>query len=148
MLDALGARTIYAAQHRHDTPHDFVDVERLLREADIVSLHAPLTEQTRGMIDPLRMKPGAILINTARGELVDDAALVEALRSGHLRGAGLDVFAQEPLPPQHPLLALSNVVLSPHIAWLTPETLVRSLAVAHDNCGRLRAGDSLLHRVI
>src|SRR3546814_10783657 len=76
------------------------------------------------------MKKGAVLVNTARGELVDQARLVEALTSGHLRGAGLDVFGEEPLPRGNPLLGLPNTVLAPHIAWLTPETLVRSLTVA------------------
>jgi phosphoglycerate dehydrogenase-like enzyme len=100
------------------------------------------------MIDPLAMKRGSLLINTARGELVNHRRLVEALQSGHLRGAGLDVFAEEPLPPDDPILALPNVVLAPHIAWLTPETLARSLAVAYDNCVRLDAGQPLLNRVI
>ena len=89
-----------------------------------------------------------MLVNTARGELVDEARLVEALTSGHLRGAGLDVFAEEPLPRGNPLLGLPNAVLAPHIAWLTPETLVRSLTVAHENCRRLAAGEPLLHQVI
>jgi len=94
------------------------------------------------------MKPGAILINTARGGLVDEAALVEALQGGHLRSAGLDVFAEEPLPADSPLLALDNVVLMPHVAWLTPETLDRSLEVAVDNMRRLRDGAELRFRVM
>src|SRR3546814_2640033 len=84
----------------------------------------------------------------SRGELVDQARLVEALASGHLRGAGLDVFAEEPLPRGNPLLGLPSAVLAPHIAWLTPETLVRSLTVAHENCRRLGVGEALLHRVV
>ena len=108
----------------------------------------PLTDETRASVDPFAMKKGAVLVNTARGELVDEARLVEALTSGHLRGAGLDVFAEEPLPPGNPLLGLPGVVLAPHIAWLTPETLVRSLTVAHENCRRLAAGETLLHQVI
>jgi phosphoglycerate dehydrogenase-like enzyme len=108
----------------------------------------PLTDETRGAVDPLAMKKGAVLVNTARGELVDAARLVEALASGHLRGAGLDVFDREPVAPGDPLLALPNVVLAPHIAWLTPETLVRSLSVAHENIRRLGAGEALLHRVV
>ena len=87
-------------------------------------------------------------MTTARGELVDEARLVEALTSGHLRGAGLDVFAEEPLPRGNPLLGLSNAVIAPHIAWLTPETLVRSLTVAQENCRRLAAGEALLHQVV
>jgi phosphoglycerate dehydrogenase-like enzyme len=147
-LDALGARVVYTAHHPRDVPYEFLPLERLLAESDIVSLHAPLTDETRNMIDPAAMKPGAVLINTARGELVDEDKLVAALQSGHLRGAGLDVFAAEPLPSDHPLLTLPNTVLSPHIAWLTPETLARSLTVAHENCRRLDAGEPLLHQVV
>jgi phosphoglycerate dehydrogenase-like enzyme len=127
-------------------PYAFLPLAQLIAQADVVSLHAPLTPETRGMVDPCAMKRGAILINTARGELIDEATLVEALESGHLRGAGLDVFADEPLA-RSPLFALPNVVLSPHIAWLTPETLARSLAVAAENCRRLGAGEPLLHKV-
>ncbi len=85
------------------------------------------------------MKPTAILINTARGRLVDDAALHAAMKHGCLRGAGLDVFAQESLAASHPLLKLPNVVLSPYISWLTPESLDRSIQVAVQNCCRLDA---------
>ena len=148
VLAALGARLVYTARSPRDLPYDYLPLDRLLAESDIVSLHIPLTEETRGSIDPMAMKPGAVLVNTARGELVDEARLVQALTSGHLRGAGLDVFAAEPVPADNPLLALPSVVLAPHIAWLTPETLVRSLDVAHENCRRLSAGEPLLHQVV
>jgi phosphoglycerate dehydrogenase-like enzyme len=94
------------------------------------------------------MPTGAVLVNTARGGLVDEVALVAALRSGQLRAAGLDVFVREPIDPASPLLELPNVVASPHIAWLTPETLERSVGVAFENCRRLRDGEPLLHRVV
>ena len=94
------------------------------------------------------MKPGATLVNTARGGLVDEAALVTALRSGRLRAAGLDVFQTEPPDVGSPLLALDNVVVSPHVAWLTQETWARSLIVAVENCRRLAEGEDLLHRVM
>lgn len=148
VLAALGARVIYTARSKHDAPYEFVPLAQLLAEADIVSLHIPLTDETRASIDPLAMKPRSVLINTARGELVDEARLVKALQSGHLLGAGLDVFADEPLPNDSALLSLQNVVVAPHIAWLTPETLERSLAVAHENCRRVAAGEALLHRVV
>jgi phosphoglycerate dehydrogenase-like enzyme len=151
-LEALGARVIYTARSpKPDLPGRFVALEDLLTSADIVSLHLPLTPQTEGLIGRAAlaaMKPGAILVNTARGGLVDEAALIEALQSGRLRGAGLDVFAAEPVDPASALLTLPNVVLAPHQAWLTPETLDRSLVVAFENCRRLRAGETLLNQVV
>ena len=95
-----------------------------------------------------RMKPGAVLVNTARGGLVDQTALTEALAGGKLAGAGLDVFVHEPHDASEPLFQLPNVVLTPHIAWLTTGTFDRSFALAAENCRRLAAGEPLLHRVI
>ena len=151
VLVALGARVIYASR----TPKECAFGERrtldeLLAAADIVSLHVPAQPGMPPVLgaDAIRqMKPGSILINTARGSLVDEIALAKALREGHLRAAGLDVLANEPARANDPLLALANVVATPHIAWLTPETLVRSVAVAVENCRRLRDGDGLLHQV-
>ena len=100
------------------------DLDTLLREADVVSLHCPLTEETRGLMDAAafaKMKPGSILINTARGAVVDTAALVAALRSGHLRGAGLDVYPDEPHIPAE-LLTYDNVVCTPHTGTNTAQT--------------------------
>ena len=148
VLAALGAKVVYTARNRRECPYEYRYFNDLIAEADIVSLHIPLTDETRASVDPFAMKKGAVLVNTARGELVDQARPVEALTTGHLRGAGLDVFAEEPLPRGNPLLGLPGVVLAPHIAWLTPETLVRSLTVAHENCRRLVAGETLLHQVV
>lgn len=115
----------------------FVDLDTLLAESDVVSLHLLLDEQTRGFLSAerlARLRPGAILVNTARGALVDEAALIEALRAGRLRHAALDVFTEEPLPPAHPLTALDNVTLSAHSAFRTPESsetlLRRALDIA------------------
>jgi phosphoglycerate dehydrogenase-like enzyme len=151
-LHALGARVIYTARSSHAAAAaEYVTLDALLARSDIVSLHCPATPETIGMISRdaiARMKPGAVLVNTARGELVDETALVDALRSGHLRAAGLDVFGREPIAADNPLFALSNVVLTPHVGWLTPETLARSMTVAFENCRRVAAGEALLHRVV
>lgn len=151
-LTALGAEVIYTARAaKPEVPYPFVGFDELLARADILSLNAPATPETRGLINAealARMKPGAIIVNTARGELIDEAALVAAIKSGHIAGAGLDVFQTEPTPPDNPLFALPQVVLAPHIAWLTPETLERSIAVARDNCRRLAAGELLVNRVV
>ncbi len=102
----------------------YVRLETLLRESDVVSLHPRLSDTTRGLITARHltlMKPTAFLINTARGPIVDEAALVAALRDRRIAGAALDVFDEEPLPPDHPLLALDNVVLTPHLGYVTHE---------------------------
>jgi phosphoglycerate dehydrogenase-like enzyme len=149
-LAALGAKVSVHARTAPDDGVPSVPLDDLLGAADVVSLHLPTTDATRGLLDARRiagMKTGAILINTARGALVDEAALVAALENGLLAGAGLDVFAREPLAPDHRLLGLPNVVLTPHVAWMTPGTWRRSLAVMAENCRRLLAGEPLLHRV-
>jgi phosphoglycerate dehydrogenase-like enzyme len=152
VLVALGCEVVYAARHEvADAVGRHVTLEALLAGADIVSLHVPLTDATERMIDAealARMKPGAVLINTARGGLVDQPALVAALRSGHLGGAGLDVFETEPAAADNPLFGLANVVVSPHVGWLTTGTFDRSFALAAENCRRLAAGETLLHRVV
>ncbi len=122
---------------------EFVDLRTLLTESDLVTLHVPLTPSTERMIgarELAMMKPGAILINTARGRVVDEAALVEALGSGHLAGAGLDVFEQEPLPADSPLRALDNVLLTPHIAFLTEESMEECSFITVLNIEQFAAG--------
>jgi phosphoglycerate dehydrogenase-like enzyme len=152
ILKSMDARVIYTdLKPSPDATDAFRELPDLLSEADIVSLHVPLTSTTGNLIDRQRlamMRPGAILINTARGGLVEQPALLEALRSGHLGAAGLDVFATEPVPADEALLQLDNVVVSPHLSWLTTGTLDRSLKVAVENCRRLEAGEPLLHRVV
>jgi len=122
---------------------DWLELDELLAVSDVVSMHLRLSDISRGFLGAdriARMKPGAILLNTARGPIVDEAALVDALRSGRLRGAGLDVFDTEPLPAGHPLTALGNVVLSPHCAGITPEALEAGLRMAVDNVHRFLEG--------
>ncbi len=122
----------------------------LLAESDIVSLHLPLTEATEGMLDRAAlalMKRDAVLVNTSRGAVVDEDALVDALRTGGLAAAGLDVFAVEPIPAGNPLLGLDNVVLTPHVTWYTVDTMRRYLEHAVDNCRRLRDGRELANVV-
>ena len=152
VLEALGSRVLYTASSpKQDAIGEWRTLPSLLAEADVVSLHLPLTPETEHMLDAEAigtMKPGAVLVNTARGGLVDEAALVEALHSGRLGAAALDVFPEEPLPPGNELLALDNVVVTPHVAWLTPETFERSLALAAENCRRLARGEALLNRVV
>lgn len=152
VLKSLGAKLIYNTRTpKADAEATFVSLDELLATADIVSLHCPATPETIGMISREafgRMKHGAILVNTARGELVDEEALFDSLKSGALAAAGLDVFANEPIGAGHPLFSLSNVVVTPHIAWFSPETLRRSIAIAMENCRRIASGEKLLHQVV
>jgi len=151
ILKAMGARIIYTATTEKNTDDaEFVGLGDVLGAADILSLHIPLTPDTTNLIDASafeKMKPGAVLVNTSRGGVVDQNALMDALKAGPLRAAGLDVYATEPISPDDPLLELDNVTLTPHIAWLTRETFKRSIAIAVENCVRLRGGNELLHRV-
>jgi len=120
-----------------------VDLDTLLQRSDVVSLHCPLTPQTRGLIDAeriARMKPGALLLNTGRGPLVNEADLAAALHSGHLGGAGLDVLSLEPPDPTNPLLQAPNCVITPHIAWATRGARQRLIEAAAANGAAILAG--------
>jgi len=120
---------------------DWQPLERLLARADVLTLHCPLTEQTERMINRARlgrMKRGTCLINTGRGGLLDEGAVAEALRTGHLAGAGLDVLSQEPPPADNPLLRAPRCVITPHMAWATVEARNRLMAIAVDNLRRFQ----------
>jgi D-3-phosphoglycerate dehydrogenase len=122
---------------------EFVDLDELLTESDAVSLHLLLNDETRGFVSRAcieAMKPGVILINTARGALVDEEAMIDALKSDHIRHAGLDVFNIEPLPAGHALTKLPNVTLSAHSAFRTPEASENLIGAAWAHCRRI-AGD-------
>jgi len=118
----------------------FVDLDTLLAESDVLSVHLLLTDETRGFLSAERLaklRPGTILVNTARGAIVDEAAMIAALRSGHLRHAALDVFNKEPLEPGHELSTLPNVTLSAHSAFRTPEASQNLIRRALDIAKRI-----------
>jgi len=136
MAKGLGMNVIaYNRTPRADTPCPLVDLDTLLAESDVVSLNLVLNDETRGFLSReriARMKPGALLVNTARGALVDEQALIDALKSGHIRHAGLDVFHNEPLKADHPLAQLPNVTLTAHAAFRTAEASMTLLRRAID----------------
>ena len=129
---------------REDLAAEPVPFDDLLRESDLVSLHVPLTRRTRRMISDRElelMKPTAFLISDARGAVVDERALYQALKNGRIAGAALDVLEQEPTPADNPLFDLDNVVITPHMAGFSYETSVRTARFAYDNVRRTVAGD-------
>jgi len=136
MANGLGMKAIaYNRTALGDAPCPLVDIDTLLARADIVSLNLVLNDETRGFLDAkriARMKPGALLVNTARGALADEAALIAALKGGHIRHAGLDVFHDEPLKAGHPLAQLPNVTLTAHAAFRTIEASMTLLRRAID----------------
>jgi D-3-phosphoglycerate dehydrogenase len=140
---ALGAGMRVIAWNRTAKTHpgvEFVDLNTLLVASHVISLHLLLNDETRGFISRQRiasMRPGVILVNTARGAIVDEAAMIEALKSGHIRHAGLDVYNVEPLPVDHPLTKLPNVTLSAHSAFRTPEASENLMHAAWEHCRRI-----------
>ncbi|MEE3258230.1 MAG: NAD(P)-dependent oxidoreductase, partial [Candidatus Latescibacterota bacterium] len=127
-----------------------VDLSEALARADILSLHVPLLPQTRGLIgtaELAQMRPTALLINTCRGPVVDETALIAALREQQILGAGLDVFEREPLAPDHPLLNMPNALLTPHAAGITHDTWSRRGAFAFANLRRVWAGAKPLSQI-
>ncbi|MFB4281419.1 MULTISPECIES: NAD(P)-dependent oxidoreductase [unclassified Nonomuraea] len=132
MFRALGCQVSYWTRTPRPDP-GFEDLETLVSACDVVVVVIALSDETRGLVDPGRMKQGALLVNAARGGVVDQPALVAALREGRLGGAALDVFDVEPLPAGDPLRELPNVLLSPHVAGVTPEATGRLLTATLDN---------------
>jgi len=139
LCSALGAKVLVFRRASSTQPCEFdteSDFHHFLSRLDILSLHCPLTPSTRGLIGAAELaclKPSALLINTARGPVVNEAALVEALRQGRLRGAGLDTFDIEPLPAHHALTELPNVLLSPHVAGVTQQAAAQVAMITAEN---------------
>jgi phosphoglycerate dehydrogenase-like enzyme len=149
IVSAMGANVLHTST-RDDGHSGWRSLDDLLDASDIVSLHLPLTRQTKDLIDAnalTRMGEHAVIVNTSRGAIIDESALVDALREGRLAAAGLDVFAVEPVPADNPLLTLDNVVVTPHVTWYTLDTMRRYLAEAVDNCERLRDSQPLANVV-
>lgn len=147
LCHAFGCR-IVAYNPRPKEAADYIEqlpLEQVLAQADVLSLHCPLNESTRGLIGAeqlARMKPTAILINTARGPVVDSAALAEALNAGRLAGAGVDVFEQEPpLDPAHPLLSARNTLVTPHVAFATEQSMLLRARIVFDTLTAYLAGE-------
>lgn len=129
----------------------YVTPDELLAESDVVSLHCPLTDETRGMVDREfigHMKAGAILINTSRGAVLDESAVADALNDGRLGGAGLDVLAKEPADGANPLLSAKNAVITPHCAWTTPEARLRLIDILDRNLAAFAKTGAGIHRVL
>jgi D-3-phosphoglycerate dehydrogenase len=140
----IGMRVIAWTFHPRGDVAEWVSFDEVFRQSDVLSVHVRLSTETSGFIRREHldlMKPGAILINTARGGIVHEADLVRALLTNRIAGAGLDVFETEPLPPESPLFAIPNVVLTPHAAGITPEATEAGLALAIENVFAFLAGE-------
>ena len=138
IANAFGCEVYAYSRTRKELPGVcYVDLDTLFSTCDVVSLHLPQTEQTKGMVDARLiglMKPEAVLINTARGPIVDSAALADALKAGRIAGAGVDVFEMEPPVPQdHPLFGAPNLLATPHVAFATHESMVKRAAIVAEN---------------
>lgn len=144
-LRAFGARVLYAdIVEKSSAGVERVPFGELVERSDVVCVHVPLDQKTRHLIDAAalkRMRKGAFLINASRGPVVDEEALVAGLESGHLGGAGLDVFEQEPTPADNPLRRMENVFFSPHVAGFTVEAEARALEIVRDNLTRVLDGE-------
>lgn len=143
---ALGMEVLAWARSRNADPgypFEYADLDRIFRECDVISLHCPLVPETEKLINAetlAKMKKGAILLNTARGGLVDEAAAAEALASGHLGGLGTDVLSVEPPTPENPLLKAPNTLITPHIAWATHRSRQNIINIMGENIAAFEAG--------
>ncbi len=146
IADAFGMHVLYTNSHSKpctDVPYVYADMNTLLKSADVISLHCPLTQETENLIcreTIAKMKDGCFLINTARGPIVNEHDLFAALECGKISGAALDVVSCEPMSDLNPLLNAKNCIITPHIAWATPEARGRLVAVAVENLRQFLAG--------
>lgn len=146
IASALGMKILYANRRcapLTDSKYTYADLDTIFRSSDVISLHAPLTEETKEIIctkNISKMKDGCIILNTSRGGAVNEKDLRQALESGKIRAAGLDVSACEPMQPNSPLLGAPNCFITPHIAWATPEARARLVSIAVDNLRAFLAG--------
>lgn len=150
IAQALGMRLLVNARHPDPALESptcrYAPLDELLAQSDVVTLHCPQTPETTGLIDRARiaqMKDGAILLNTSRGGLIVEQDLADALRSGKLRGAAVDVVSQEPIRPENPLLAAPNCFMTPHVAWAPLEARQRLLAIARENLAAYCSGSPI-----
>lgn len=144
---AFGMKVLAYAPHRRPEPEDdntrYVNLDELYSNSDIISMHCPVFPETKKMINResiAKMKDGAIFLNTSRGQLVDEQALADALNSGKLRAAGLDVVAEEPIRPDNPLRTAKNVTMTPHIGWAPYESRVRLMEILKENIRNFAEG--------
>lgn len=151
ILSAMGAEVVYTARSNKHNEYLFVSLDELVATSDIISLHAPLTSETQHLMNAHMfdlVKPGVILVNTARGGLVDEVALLGALENGKVGAAGLDVFELEPADSANPLFGFDQVTCAPHTAWLTQETWERSIDVAIANVQAMNQEEQLQYQVV
>ena len=145
---AMGMKVIFNNRSKKETNLDAqqVDLDVLLKESDFISVNCPLTDQNKGFINAealRKMKPGAFLVNTGRGPLINEADLADALNSGEIAGAGLDVLSAEPPASDNPLLTAKNCFITPHIAWATLEARTRLMKIARDNLSAFLSGNAI-----
>ncbi|MBQ2727536.1 MAG: D-2-hydroxyacid dehydrogenase [Clostridia bacterium] len=153
ICQAFGMRVLATRRSKTDGEMDgitFTDPETLIRESDYISFHCPLTDETRGMVNAefiAKMKDGAVIVNTSRGAVLNEADVAAALHSGKLSGAGLDVLAKEPADPANPLLTAPNTVITPHCAWTSKEARLRLMDILDNNLGSFLTNGQGINRV-
>ncbi len=153
ICQAFGMRVLATRRSKTDGEIDgilFTDPDTLIRQSDYISFHCPLTDETRGMVNAefiAKMKDGAVIVNTSRGAVLNEADVAAALHSGKLSGAGLDVLAKEPADPENPLLTAPNTVITPHCAWTSKEARLRLMDILDQNLGAFLETGAGINRV-